>query len=336
MKTDCLTTRSVRFFAAASAALFFTGTSLPAAEPLSEVAAFSSLKIDQAKLDKGDVISARSPGVTFPRGQSIESMFVVAAPFEKTIEALKTWNGGKQGDKVYLHADIGGAPDAADFKRLGSAPSSGPVKAFVSATGKGQVQLAAGEAEQAPKAESISAPPFTAFWSGVLTKRAQAFAGGGLPALPAYAVGGQKISPAEEASALLKSVPKIQAQFRPALGAVGLSGKPAKPSLYWELVNAEGTATATLGAASVATVGKGAQMADIQYYASGTYYVFISLYQLWPTSANGKPATLVWRGDLISAAELGRLRGIERNAAGSAMAKEIVKTIGYFQKDAAR
>jgi arsenate reductase len=128
-------------------------------------------------------------------------------------------------------------------------------------------------------------------------------------------------------------VPKIQAQFKPALAAVGLSGKPGKASLYWELVNAQGTATANLGAASATAAGKGTQMADVQYYASGTYYTFITLYQLWPTTANGKPATLIWRGDLISAAELGRLRGIERNAAGSAMAKEVVKTIAAFQKE---
>jgi hypothetical protein len=330
MKTYRLPARTAAVFAALTA-------SVCAAEPLAEVAGFSSLKIDQAKLEKGDIVSARSPGVTFPRGQSIESVFVVAAPYEKTIETLKTWNGGKQADKVYLHVDIDGAPDAADFKKLGAAPSSGPVKAFVSATGKGQVQLAAGEAAQAPaKAEGGSSPAFTSFWSGVLTKHAQAYVGGGLPGLPPYDIAGQKIAPAEEASALLKSVPKIQAQFKPALAAVGISGKPSKASLYWELVNAQGTATANLGAAVVTTAGKGTQMADVQYYASGTYYTFITLYQLWPTSANGKPATLIWRGDLISAAELGRLRGIERNAAGSAMAKEIVKTIASFQKDAAR
>jgi hypothetical protein len=307
-----------------------------AAEPLAEVAGFSSLKIDQAKLEKGDIISARSPGVSFPRGQSVESVFVVAAPYEKTIETLKTWNGGKQGDKVYLHVDIDATPDAGDFKKLGSAPSNGAVKAFVSATGKGSVQLAAGEAAQAPKAEAVSAPAFTGFWSGILAKRAHAFVSGGLPAVPPYEIGGQKIAPAEEASALLKSVPKIQAQFRPALAAAGVSGKPGKASLYWELVNAQGTATANLGAASTVSAGKGTQMADVQYYASGTYYTFITLYQLWPTTVNGKAATLIWRGDLISAAELGRLRGIERNAAGSAMAKEVVKTISAFQKDAGR
>lgn len=331
MKTYRLPVRPAAIFAALAAGV----CAAVAAEPLAEVAGFSSLKIDQAKLEKGDIVSARSPGVSFPRGQSIESVFVVAAPYEKTIETLKTWNGGKQGDKVYLHVDIDGAPDAADFKKLGSAPSNGPVKAFVSASSKGQVQLAPGEAAQAPaKADGVAAPAFTGFWSGVLTKRAQAFVSGGLPALPPYDIAGQKISPAEEASALLKSVPKIQAQFKPALATAGVSGKPSKASLYWELVNAQGTATANLGAASVTTAGKGTQMADVQYYASGTYYTFITLYQLWPTTANGKPATLIWRGDLISAAELGRLRGIERNAAGSAMAKEVVKTIASFQKDA--
>jgi hypothetical protein len=321
---------------AVAAALLGVSAPLAKADALAEVAALTSLKLDAAKLEKGDIISARNRAGGLPKGgQAIESVYVVSAPLEKTVETLKTWNGGKQADKVYLHEDLGGSPSAADFKKLSSAPSNSAVKAFVSSTGKGQVQVGAGEAEKAPKASGISAPEFVGFWSGVLSKRAQAFVSGGLPALPAYSVGGDKISAAGEANALLKAVPKISAQFRSVLNAAGLSGKPAKPELYWELVNAEGTGIVNLGAAQF-TTGKTAQAAEIQYYASGSFYVFITVQQFWPTQQHGKPATLVYRSDLISSAELARLRGIEQAAAGSAMAKEVAKTISYFQKDAGR
>jgi hypothetical protein len=211
------------------------------------------------------------------------------------------------------------------------------VKKFVSATASGQVQVSAEEAGHLPKADAIGSPAFIGFWSGALAKRAQAFSAGGLPAVPPYTVSGQKISPAEEAAGLLKAVPKINAQFKVVLNAAGLSGKSAHDAGYWEVVNTEGTAAVTLGAsASTHSPGKAAQMADIQYYSSGSFYVFLTVQHLWPTTRAGKPATLIWRGDLLSAAELGRLRGIERSAAGSAMGKEIVKTISAFQKDAAR
>src|SRR3954452_11717084 len=73
------------------------------ADPLAEIAAFSSIKVDPAKLEKGDIVTAPNRAVSLPRGQVIESVYVVSAPLEKTVEALKTWNGGKQADKVYLH-----------------------------------------------------------------------------------------------------------------------------------------------------------------------------------------------------------------------------------------
>src|SRR4026207_282979 len=61
------------------------------------------------------------------------------------------------------------------------------------------------------------------------------------------------------------------------------------------------------------------QAADVLYYASGGYYVALTLHQLWPVTVEGKPSTLVWRGDMISSAELGSVRGVGRLGAGSVM-----------------
>ena len=75
------------------------------------------------------------------------------------------------------------------------------------------------------------------------------------------------------------------------------------------------------------------QAADVLYYASGGYYVALTLYQMWPVELNGKPATLVWRGDMISSAELAGLAGVERLGSESAMIKDVSRAIRVFRRD---
>jgi len=78
------------------------------------------------------------------------------------------------------------------------------------------------------------------------------------------------------------------------------------------------------------------QAADVLYYASGGYYVAVTLYQFWPVTANGKPSTLVWRGDMISSASLADLHGVERLGSESAMMKDIARAVALFRKDMGR
>ena len=77
----------------------------------------------------------------------------------------------------------------------------------------------------------------------------------------------------------------------------------------------------------------GTQAAEVLYYASGGYYVALTLYQMWPVTAGGKPSTLVWRGDMISSAALESLHGVERLGSESAMMKDISKAITLFRRD---
>jgi len=71
----------------------------------------------------------------------------------------------------------------------------------------------------------------------------------------------------------------------------------------------------------------------VLYYASGGYYVALTLYQMWSVNVEGKPSTLVWRGDMISAASLASLHGVERLASESAMMKDILKAVTLFRRD---
>ena len=71
------------------------------------------------------------------------------------------------------------------------------------------------------------------------------------------------------------------------------------------------------------------------YYASNGYYAGITLYQMWPVDVGGQPATLVWRGDMVSAPSLASLHGVERLASESAMMKDISKAVKLLKGDMA-
>lgn len=300
------------------------------ADPVAELAAFASLKnVDLAKLSAGEVQTGRGVPMNFPRGLAIESAFVVKAPVARTLELLRQWSPARHPElKVWLHGELPAKPTLDDFRRIATAPANGPVKALIAATekfdaAKPGVNLSAEEA----KAFGAGAGPWSGAWSGVLLARALAFQAGGLARQPAYAWKGERISAAEELARLLKEAPKVRAQFSGVVAAVtGGSGKTAH---YWELFDVQGQAALSLGATFEKPAAGGAQTADVQYYASGGYFVLATFYQMWPVEGG----TLVWRGDFIASPELGELRGMERMGSGAAMLKQIKQFVTAFLKD---
>ena len=92
-----------------------------------------------------------------------------------------------------------------------------------------------------------------------------------------------------------------------------------------------------LGASYIhSTSDGGAQVASGLYYASSGYNVLLTLHQLWQLKVDGRPSTLVWRGDLVSAASIGDLHGIGRLAAESAMRKDISRAAATLQRDSSQ
>ena len=300
------------------------------ADPVAELAAFASLKnVDLAKLSAGEVQTGRGPTMSFPRGLAIESAYVVKAPVARTLELQRQWSPARHPElKVWLHGELPAKPTLDDFRRIASAPSNGPVKALIAATekfdaAKPGVNLSAEEA----KTVGAGAGPWSGAGSGALLARAQAFQAGGLARQPAYAWKGQSISAAEELARLLKEAPKVRAQFSGVVAAV--SGGSGKTAHYWELFDVDGQAAFSLGATFERTTAGGAQAADVQYYASGGYFVLATFYQMWPVEGG----TLVWRGDYIASPELGELHGMERMGSGAAMLKQIKQFVAAFLKD---
>jgi hypothetical protein len=315
--------------------LLLTKSTIAHADAVSELAAFSIFdKVDLAELAKSDVKTAHGPPMGNPRFLSTQSCFVATASPPRQIDALRKWNPTKHRElKVFLHGDLPTSPGPEDFfPKLDKAPDNSSVRALVEATKKMSRDLQISRDE----AKRLSAGSVVAFWSDLLASRAKSFVSGGTSAQPPYDYGGQTIRAGDDVNGLLKQQDKIRRQFSGFLGNTGI-GRGAgsiSPELYWELLDVDDQGVLTLGASYYRPGPEGTyQAADMLYYASGGYYVALTLYQMWPVNVEGKASTLVWRGDMISAASLASLHGVERLASESAMMKDISKAVTLFRRD---
>jgi hypothetical protein len=238
--------------------------------------------------------------------------------------------------KVFLHSDLPASPTASNFSGLTNPPNNGAVESLSQATKKmsPELQISQDEAQKYSNGQ-----PVFAFWTNLLAKRAQDFVARGAAGEAPYSHTRNPIQPGQEFPGLVRQQPKVNRQFGGFLGNTGLIGGKGslRPDLYWELLQVESDGVLTLGASYTrSTSGGGAQIADGLYYASGGYNVALTLYQLWPIDLGGRAATLIWRGDFISANSLGDLHGVERLASESAMRKDILKAATIVQREASR
>jgi hypothetical protein len=315
------------------------------ADAISELASFSIFdKVDLAQLAKSDVKTAHGTPMSNPRFLAVQSCYVASgsSPAQQ-IQALHQWDATRHRElKVFLHSDLSSNPSPANFEKLKNAPGNASVRSFVAATEKlaPSLQISKEEAKKfsagAGGGGGTIPGPVAAFWADILTARTKNFVSGGMSAQPPYDHAGPSVRASDEVNGLLREQGKIRNQFSGLLGATGI-GRGAgslKPELYWELLDADDQGVITLGASyNRGGTGGTYQVADILYYASGGYYVALTLYQLWPVTVEGKPSTLVWRGDMISAASLGTLHGVERLGSESVMMKNITKAVTLFRRD---
>jgi hypothetical protein len=316
------------------------GIRMALADPLSELSSFSIFdKIDLAQLAKSEGRTAHGPPMSNPRFLSVQSIYVLPGAPAPHLEAMRNWNPSEHHEpKVFLHGDISGAISESVFSRIKGAPDNGPVRALVNATAKmgNDLQLSREEAARWKGGNAALSAAGGDFWIGVLTGRARAFVTGGSSAEAPYDHAGPAVRVGEELNGLLREQSKIRKQFAGLLDSSGI-GRGAgslKPDLYWELLNADNVAVATLGAFYSR---QGAmQAADTFYYSSGGYYVTLTLHQMWPVDIDGKPHTLVWRGDMVSSAALADLHGVEKLGSESAMMKDVAKSIALFRRERGR
>src|SRR6184192_1691394 len=324
--------------------MLIAGPKSACADPVSELASFSIFdKVDLTQLAKSDVKTAHGPPMKNSRFLAVQSCYVVPGSPAQQMEALRRWNPAQHRElKVFLHSDLPSNPGPANFERLKNAPGNASVRSFVAATQKlgPDLQISKDEAKRFSVAAGggggVMPPGVVAFWTEVLTGRTKTFVSGGMTAQPPYDHAGPSVRASDEVNGLLREQGKIRNQFSSLLGATGI-GRGAgslKPELYWELLDVDDQGVVTLGASySRGSSGGSYQAADVLYYASGGYYVALTLYQMWPVTVDSKPSTLVWRGDMISAASLGSLHGVERLGSESVMMKNITKAVTLFRRD---
>jgi hypothetical protein len=312
------------------------------ADPVSELSGFSVFdKIDLAQLAKSDGKTAHGSPMSNPRFLSVQSVYVLPGAPAQHLEAMRNWNPIEHHEpKVLLHGDISGAISESTFAKIKSAPDNGPVRALVNATAKmgNDLQLSREEAARWKGGNAALSAAGGDFWIGVLASRARAFVSGGTSAEPAYDHSSPVVKAGEELNGLLREQPKIRKQFGGLLdnSGIGRGAGSLKPDLYWELLNADNVAVATLGAFYSRNAEGALQAADTFYYSSGGYYVTLTLHQLWPVQIDGKPQTLVWRGDMVSSAALADLHGVEKLGSESAMMKDVAKSIALFRRERGR
>jgi hypothetical protein len=324
--------------------LAFSSAGSLQADAISDLRAISVFKdADLNRLSNGDILAQRGPQLSLGRGSAIETAFVVRAPVAKAAAVLQQWSPTRHPElRTYLQFDVGSSPSPADFQRLASAPANSSVKAFVAATQSlpgdpSRLQLSKQEVRlYQPSADKGNVPAsVVSFWGQVLSQRAKEFLSGGLGGLSPYETGGNNLRPGDELNRLVRDDSKVRTQFSSLLEATPLGGGRGSlsPGLYWTLFEGDNEAAVALGASYGKNVNDGWQGADIQYYASGELNVAVTLYQMWPVTVSGSPATLVWRTDLISSSSIGELRGVERMGSGSALLREIQQNVRAFVRD---
>lgn len=317
--------------------LCFGGAKISRADALSELADFSVFdKINLEQLAKGKPTAVRDAPMGSPRFLSVQVCWAVPGTPAQEIDALRHWDPSSHPAlNIFMHVN------GPDFSRLSDAPRNSAVKAFVKATEKlsSKLQISREEAARFPGGvspnESNMPPAVATFWSDLLGARYRAFATGGTAAQPSYDHTGEPINPGEQVSRLLRDQEKIRKQFAPLLDNSGIGrGAGGKPAQYWEFLNVDKKGVLTLGA-NYSRPGPGGaiQAADVSYYASGGFDAALTFHQMWPVIIEGRPFTLVWRGDMISSAEVAKLRGIGRLAAEAIFKKEISHSVRLFLRD---
>ena len=318
------------------------------ADPITDLRSLSVFKdADLGKMASGDVLASKGPAMSLARGLSVESAYVVRAPVKTTLGLQERWNPVSHPElKVYAQGDVSGRGNPGDFQGLASVRQNSSVKAFVDATLKlpgdaSKLQLSSAEVRMfSPGGSSEGAMPASvvAFWSKVLAGRAQSFASGGLGGQAPYDTSGSAIRAQQEVSELIRESGNVRSYFSSLISSTPIGGgRGSSPtSQTWQVFDADGIAAVSLSASYGKPAGDGWQTADLLYYASGGVYAVVTFYQMWPVKVDNQDATLVWRIDITSAAEIGGLRGVERLGSGAAMMREIQRTVKAFLRDSSR
>jgi hypothetical protein len=309
--------------------------------------AFSN--VDVNALAGGAVLQARGGLLSFPRGITSQSLYMIDALPADVASKLVRWNPASHPElKVWLHRQaLPVPPTAADFSELGSLPDNSSVQYQIDATakldpGNPSLQVSKEEAQLIATTAAQEKDPkalFVKVWSQILAGRFNDFLSGHGASDTDVASDGD-IHPLSDVKSLLHADIKIYGQYQRLLNqtpakalATASAAKIAPADLYYELFDVQGYAAMGTGAVYQAASGTSIQSADIEFYVNSGIFAEIELEQLWPVTVNGKTETLVWRDDLVSAPNIAYLHGTERLASVMIMLEETKDALEAFRSE---
>jgi hypothetical protein len=333
-------------------ALLVLGLGISAAAPLradlnSDLAFTAFSNVDVNAMAGGAVLQARGGLLSFPRGITSQSLYIIDATPAQVQSKLVHWNPASHPElKVWLHLSLPLQPTVANFSGLVSLPDNKSVQFQIDSTARpdpaAALQLSTAEAQIIATTAAQQKDPralFVAAWSQILAGRVASFLGG-RGGSDMDVVSGGDIQPLGDVKSLLHSDIKIYGEYQHLLNqtpakalAGGQSVKTVPADLYYECFDVEGSAALGTGAVYQGVKGTAIQSADIEYYVNAGIYAEIELEEFWPITVNGKNQTLVWRDDLVSAPNIAYLHGTERLASGMIMLQETKGGIEAFRAE---
>ena len=317
------------------------------ADPINDLAftAFAGQNIDLNALAGGQVMQARGPIMTFARGITSQSLFIINASPSDVAKKLCTWNPQSHSElKVWLHKGLPPQPTVNDFAELGSLPDNSSMQFQYKAledfdaskptvqVSKGEAQLIAGAKAQGGDGKAL----FAKVWPPILLGRIQAFMSGNGSASEDI----DGVHPLNDVKQLLHSDSKVYGAYQKLLGqtpakalATSSGGHMAPANLYCDVFDVEGSAALGTGAIYQAASGNSIQSFDVEYFTNYGVYGTIELEQMWPVTVGGRNETLVWREDLVSAPNVAYLHGTERMASSMIMLQETKQGVDAFRNE---
>ncbi|MEQ1850256.1 MAG: hypothetical protein ABMA01_01565 [Chthoniobacteraceae bacterium] len=278
----------------------------------------------------GKIVTTTNASMNLDRGISAQAIYLVNVPVEVAEQTLLAFDSSKHPELGTIqHHRFHDEKDAAFETLRLDANIAACAVLLRSARDPKQFQMARDEVARIPgdqTAESIRQ-----FLVSILRQRwTRFFQQGDLGSVRTYDARG-------EIQTLLREEPRITGHFAALLAPLTAKTGIGTPRLsYWDLSEVDKTGTIALGALYAGGTAGRRQFLDLTYYASSGYNSSMALYELVPVTVNGKPATLVWHGCLVSSTELAGGFGIKRKIAAGFIASDLEKAIRAFRSDAER
>lgn len=314
-----------------------------AASPWDTIQTYSGMRnVNLAKIASGQIEGARIPASGGELSISTESLFAVPLPPAQVVKLMKDTTSATNVQAsdtldVELHLPISNPAKESDFSRLKliDDPSARSLLA-ASTRGIGSgLNLSAVEADTLTKANSPEAIELA--WHKLLTARARAFQERGWVGSPAYDLGNKAFNQHQEMVRLLRTMPAILDHFKDSIGCAmtaRLAPGTEPPVYYFETSRIQGARTITLAAVFARKLADTHwQVVEPTFYVSSKYFTSLILYDLHAFEVDGKPGTLIWRGDFIITPTIGVAKGIERMAAENITLLEVRKSVRSFAEE---